>query len=517
MLPFLRDALRAAPAAGRWLVRRDPSDKAAIKAALRFGEPRPMTSALTSELFQDNDAPPQKVVLGGKITIVMPVYNAFAVLQESLDRVLRHTEMAWHLILVEDCSTDGRVRPWLRDWAAARNAALAGQVSLIENATNLGFIGSVNLALDQARAIGDPVVLLNSDALVPAGWASRLIQPLVELPKVASVTPMSNDAEIFSVPVICARSDLNPGDADAVDALARTFSAAVKGVQAPTGVGFCMALNPKYLALVPKLDTAFGRGYGEEVDWCQKVRAKGGQHLGIANLFVEHRGGGSFGSADKQRLVAANNAIISRRYPTYDLEVHDFIRQDPLAAPRLALALFLAARRQPQGTAMPIYLAHSLGGGAEHYLIDRIERDVADGGSAVVLRVGGAFRWQVEVHGTSGKVVGVTQDFAVVTRLLASVTSRRIVYSCGVGAGDPMVLPGALLSLADDGRHKIEVLFHDFFPISPSYTLLNSQGVFTGVPLSGTDDAAHQSRGADGKTVALRIWQETWGRLIRKA
>ena len=67
-----------------------------------------------------------------------------------------------------------------------------------------------------------------------------------------------------------------------------------------------------------RLDVSFGRGYGEEVDWCQRIRAAGGQHYCAVNLFVEHRGGQSFGSEEKTRLIAKNNALISKRYPEYD-------------------------------------------------------------------------------------------------------------------------------------------------------------------------------------------------------
>ena len=104
-------------------------------------------------------------------------------------------------MLIEDASTDARVRPFLRDWAARQTRPnTPGRVELIENETNLGFIGAVNRGLEVARAAGHPVVLLNSDAFVPAGWAGRLIAPMLADDSVATVTPMSNDAEIFSVP-----------------------------------------------------------------------------------------------------------------------------------------------------------------------------------------------------------------------------------------------------------------------------------------------------------------------------
>nr|WP_241427777.1 glycosyltransferase [Fertoeibacter niger] len=527
--PFLRDLAGAAPAALRWLISRDPAAKARIKRALRFSANRMPVSVMNSGLFaQDGTAaPPEPAGLfQTPITIVLPVYNAFDLLAEVLERVLAHTDLPWRLVMVEDCSSDARVRPFLRDWVAAQEAGAPGRVTLVENATNMGFIRSVNAALDLARGFGDHVVLLNSDAFVPAGWASRLIRPFLVHSDVASVTPMSNDAEIFSTPVICQRTVLAPGAADAIDATARRFHPDADLAQAPTGVGFCMALNRRYLALVPQLDTVFGRGYGEEVDWCQKVRARGGRHLALPGLFVEHRGGTSFGSAEKLKLIEANNAVISRRYPDYDQQVQDFIRHDPLLTPRLALAIAWAAAHQPAGLPMPVYLAHSLGGGAENYLQRRIAGDLAGGagqggaeagGSAIVLRIGGPFRWRVELYTAAGVTGGGTHDFALVARLLEPVAARRVVYSCGVGDSDPVTLPGHLLALAAGPDHRLEVLIHDFYPVSPSYTLLNDQGLHTGLPAPDAPDAVHRSRRPDGARVTLAEWQAEWGRLLAAA
>ena len=44
------------------------------------------------------------------MTIVLPIHNAFDPLPEVLHRVLRHTDLPWHLILVEDASTDPALR-----------------------------------------------------------------------------------------------------------------------------------------------------------------------------------------------------------------------------------------------------------------------------------------------------------------------------------------------------------------------------------------------------------------------
>jgi len=509
-LRFAWDLLRIAPAAWRWHRTGNPVYRAQIKTRLGL-DAVPQAGSMDARLFQQDGqvaSLPQDLA----ITIVLPVYNGFALLPEALDRVARHTDLPWHLILIEDSSTDPAVRPFLRDWAVSRQ----DRVTLLENDRNLGFIGSVNKGLKKALIRGNHVVLLNSDAFVPQAWASRLIRPILSHDHAASVTPMSNDAEIFTVPEICRRSVLEPGQGDAIDAVARRICPGAPLPEAPTGVGFCMALNIAYLRKLPALDESFGRGYGEEVDWCQKARALGGRHLGLAGLFVEHRGGESFGSEEKRALVLKNNRIIAGRYPFYDREVQDFIQSDPLVTARVALAIaHLAARASGP---VPIYMAHSLGGGAENYLQAAIDAGLDRGQSAVVLRVGGALRFQIEIRTPEGEVSGMTDSLDFLQELLAPIALRRIIYSCGVGDPDPAGLPDILLALRRDGsKDGLEVLFHDFFPISPSYCLLDKDGVYRGAVTRDRTDPAHSALRTDGTHVGLADWQEAWGRVLAAA
>uniref|UniRef100_UPI003C7E8128 glycosyltransferase n=1 Tax=Tropicimonas sp. S265A TaxID=3415134 RepID=UPI003C7E8128 len=331
-----------------------------------------------------------------------------------------------------------------------------------------------------------------------------------------SVTPMSNDAEIFSAPLICKRRALRAGEGDHLAALARKFHPEALLSVVPTGVGFCMALNIKWLRKEPRLDPAFGRGYGEEVDWCQRVRARGGRHLGLPGLFVEHRGGESFGSAQKQALVQANNRIITERYPGYDREVRDFITADPMVTARLALALGLVGIRAGEAP-VTIALAHTLGGGADDYLEQRLAQTVRQIGGAVILRVGGRQRWQIEVLTPEGRICGHTDDFTFIETLLDPIRTRHILYSCGVGDRDPVRLPGLLARLKRQAWDQIEVLFHDFFPLSPSYCLLEADGAYRGVPRSGTRNAAHTTRRPDGTRVDLSGWRSAWAGLLAQA
>jgi len=511
ILPYLRCLIALLPVIWRWKREGDMGAREIVKERLGL-VPSSLSAVMQAGALKAITSPLPRPY--DEVTIVLPVYNAFEVLTVCLQNIATHTDLDWHLIVIEDRSPDARVWPMLQDWAAQH----VTRVTLLRNDTNLGFIGGVNRGLTEAAKRDAPVVLLNSDALVPDGWASRLLAPLSEA-SVATVTPMSNDAEIFTVPVICYRHDLLEGEAEAIDRAASTLHPTKALVDAPTGVGFCMALSPLFLAKIPQLDAVFGRGYGEETDWCQKARALGGQNLCVPNLFVEHRGGESFGSAAKQALLERNGAEISRRYPRYDQEVQDFIRTDPLNTARLALGLVWLAGRQDE---VPVYLAHAMGGGAEHYLSNRISRGIEAGEASVVLRVGQGHAWKIELHTAHGKSVGVTDDVSLIKALLLYLPRLRLIYSCGVGARDAVTLPEVLLDIAKGGGrdHPVEILFHDFFPISPSYTLLSKDGFYEGVPVAGgplaKDDAHRYTRpGRDDAT--LSQWQDAWGALVNTA
>jgi len=506
--------LRLRAEIGHWLRHRDPASRARIRAALGPGS-GPPSGPLDARLALMDGGGPAPAPAGVTATIIMPVFNAFDLLPRALGRVVAHGDLPWRLIVVEDGSTDPRVRPWLRAWRAGLPPDTAGRVTVIESPRNLGLTAALNRALALALPLGDHVVLLNSDALVPPGWLGRLLAPLMSQPDVASVTPMSNDAELFTVPAICTRLPLRRGEAAAIDRLAARLPPTLALAEAPTGVGFCMALNIAWLRRVPRFDPAFGRGYGEEVDWCRRTRALGGRHLGNAALFVEHRGTASFTAAERAHRRQRGGALLSRRYPRFDAEVQEFIRGDPLRSARLALALaWLAARRHDR---VPVILAHSLGGGAERALAAQLAQEVARGG-AVVLRVGGPLRWRIELHGPAGITCGETGDTALMRRLVMLLPRRRIVYSCGVGDPAPAELPGILLSLAGSPGCTAEVLVHDYLMLSPSYTLLDRDGRYRGPPRPGaTDDPAHALPLPGGGRITLAEWQAEWGALLRRA
>ncbi len=117
LLPaFLRDLARAAPALIRWALGRDPSCRAHVKRNLGLDAPAP-AQGLQHLLFLNDSlaalpesaraAEGRRLEPAGlalqRITIVLPIYNAFDLLPEVLDRVLRHTDLPWHLVADRGC------------------------------------------------------------------------------------------------------------------------------------------------------------------------------------------------------------------------------------------------------------------------------------------------------------------------------------------------------------------------------------------------------------------------------
>ena len=262
------------------------------------------------------------------VDVVVPVYGSRALALRAIDSVLAAaTRESFELVVVDDASPD----PLLRSELGA--LAEAGLITLIENERNVGFVGAVNrgLALHPRRDI----VLLNSDTRVFGDWLDRLLAAL-RTPRTATATPLSNAATILSYPASLCENRLSAGtDIAQWDSLCAAIEMPV--VEIPTGVGFCMAVRRACLDQIGAFDQErFGRGYGEENDFCLRATAAGWRHVAATGLFVWHRGGTSFGQ-ERETLVKAAQATIETLHPGYAATVRRFIQDDPLQPARRAL------------------------------------------------------------------------------------------------------------------------------------------------------------------------------------
>ncbi|HRK37042.1 MAG TPA: methyltransferase domain-containing protein [Burkholderiaceae bacterium] len=267
--------------------------------------------------------------------IVIPVFNSLHLTRRCLESVITsRNEQPLHITVINDASTQAEVRPWLAFFASQHP-----QVTVVENAVNLGFVRTVNLGMRMAGC--RDAVLLNSDTQVTHHWLDRLRVIAYSSGKTASVTPFSNNATICSFPDFCAD---NPFPSTCtLERINQTAGRLFSGqfVPIPTAVGFCMYIKRAAWAQVGEFDAAtFGLGYGEENDWCMRAASAGWRHQHALDVYVAHQGGASF-SEKRQALQASALENLLKLHPDYNDKVQVYVKTDPGRAYREALALAL--------------------------------------------------------------------------------------------------------------------------------------------------------------------------------
>ena len=255
------------------------------------------------------------------IDIIIPVYRDAALTRACIESVLRSRDPKMgRVIVINDGSPEQAVKDYCEELVAG------GDVELISHDHNLGFVATVNRGM---RATENDVVLLNSDTEVSGNWLSRLQHVAQTRADCSTVTPFSNNATICSFPKFCEDNPLPSGMTLArTDAVFAEVNAG-ESCEIPTGVGFCMYITRASLDRVGAFDeAAFGRGYGEENDFCRRAVAAGFKHYHCADVYVQHKGGVSFANDAPALQASAARALLSK-HPDYDAVIQSFIKKDP--------------------------------------------------------------------------------------------------------------------------------------------------------------------------------------------
>ncbi|WP_275564338.1 glycosyltransferase family 2 protein [Bacteroides faecichinchillae] len=172
------------------------------------------------------------------VDIVVPIYNAFDFVKKCIETVVEYTDLTKHtLLLINDKSTDKRILPLLNSFIE-NNKAL--NIKLIDNKENRGFVGTVNIGMQYSQ---HDVILLNSDTEVTKNWLLKIQNCAYSKSAVATVTPLSNNATLASVPDFLSENVLPPNIT--VDEYAEIVEKCSMNLfpEIPTAHGFCMYIK----------------------------------------------------------------------------------------------------------------------------------------------------------------------------------------------------------------------------------------------------------------------------------
>lgn len=256
-----------------------------------------------------------------RVTIVVPVYGDWPSLKECIESLKAHVDTSRHsVLLVNDCGPDAElmetnINAAIKGWAGAQYH---------RNPKNLGFVGTCNRAVLELDPTDNDILLLNSDTKVTPHFLDELLGVLEADDKIGVVTPRSNNASIATFPLWAASQ--HGIDMDKSYALYQSVYAKLPPYFiTPVAHGFCMLIKRPLIKLLGLFDPVFGKGYGEEEDFCQRVRADGYLCAFCNRAYVFHLEAKSFSMEAKQKMIQTNATIINERYPGYRQEVRDYV------------------------------------------------------------------------------------------------------------------------------------------------------------------------------------------------
>ncbi len=247
-----------------------------------------------------------------KCDIVIPIYNAYTALCECVSSIIKNTDLKENtLILIDDCSTDENIGKYINK-VKKDNKDL--NIVIIKNKDNLGFVKTVNKGMKYSK---NDVLLLNSDTVVGKNWLDKIKKCAYREDKIATVTPLSNNATLASVPIGLQKNEI-PEDIsiDEYNELIEKCSYH-EYPEVPTSHGFCVYIKRSVLDEVGYFDEeSYGRGYGEENDFSFRCIDYGYKNVLCDDVIVYHKESQSF-SDEKQKVIDSHLNILSNKYPKY--------------------------------------------------------------------------------------------------------------------------------------------------------------------------------------------------------
>jgi GT2 family glycosyltransferase len=243
-------------------------------------------------------------------TVIIPTYNRLSLVRACLTALVEHTEpeLDLQIVVIDDASSDGSTAE-LREVVRAIPRAI-----LIENETNLGFVGAVNRAAEAAT--GDVLVLLNNDTVPLPGWLTPLLRTLRDHEDVGVVGgrlvyPDGRLQEAGGI-VFSDASGANFGSGR-LDPDAPEFTY-VRDVDYVSGA--LLATRRALFEELGGLDRIWGFGYYDDSDYSFKLRERGLRTVFQPDSVVVHIEGGTAGTdtstGPKESQVRNRSVFVER-------------------------------------------------------------------------------------------------------------------------------------------------------------------------------------------------------------
>ena len=264
------------------------------------------------------------------IDIIVPIYNAYKFTEECIKSVMKNTDLTVHtLVLINDKSPDEKILPMLLKYQRENTDK---KIVVLDNEQNMGFVKTVNKGMKYSE---NDVILLNSDTEVTEKWTEKIQKCAYSNEYIATVTPLTNNGTICSVPNFGIDNNLPDNMtlhqyAEMIEKISRN-----RYPELTTGNGFCMYIKRSVINELGLFDDeTFGKGYGEENDFCYRALDHGYINVLCDNTFIYHKGTQSFKkenlTASRAALIDEHMKLLRKKHPIYVQKTDNFIANNPI-------------------------------------------------------------------------------------------------------------------------------------------------------------------------------------------
>ncbi len=205
--------------------------------------------------------------------IIIPVYNKFAHTRNLLEGIYLHTDVPFHIYLVDNASTDE---------TSDLEKIYSRDITVVKNRSSRNRCAAINQGIE----MGDNpyVVLMSNDVEVSHGWLGNMVAFLQSHPRIGAVGPLTSSSghrqsvdqirsnRVSQIPYFLT-NDLHEQNR----ILQFHFNRAGILIEGQLAF-FCIALMRRTINAVGSLDETLPDGF--EDDYCRRLR-KAGYVLGL--------------------------------------------------------------------------------------------------------------------------------------------------------------------------------------------------------------------------------------------
>jgi GT2 family glycosyltransferase len=235
------------------------------------------------------------------VSVVMVLYGGWELALRAIEALAANTEAAYELVLVDNASPD--------DSLAQLEERVEG-ATILRNDRNLGFGGASNQGAESAR--GEVICLLNSDALLEAGWLPPLLEAL-EDPRAGAVVSMllNEDGTLQEAGSV-------------IDSLGYAHAVGTGGDPSDFRYRFrrevdfasaaCMLVRRNLFLGLGGFDEIYSPGYFEDADLCFRLQERGLRTIYEPRSRAIHVRHGSGTAENARRLMEDHREVFVERW-----------------------------------------------------------------------------------------------------------------------------------------------------------------------------------------------------------